>query len=135
MGMFDTIRSSYNLGEQFTNVELQTKDIEDYGISGTMSHYWIDKAGYLYLIDYANTADFIQITEEDPEYNSTYLWLNFKWVSNGTKGKVRPHLITKYISVYPSRWDGDYTVWPTLKLHLKCGKVVEYEDITGRKYD
>ena len=136
MGLFDTISSSYNLGEQFTNAELQTKDIEDYGIGGTMSHYWIAPDGFLYLIDYDKTADFVQIAEEDPEYNSTHIWLNFKWVPNGNHGKVRPHLITKYINVYPSRWDGNWTAWPTLKLHLKYGKVVEYEDITGRKkYD
>ena len=29
MWMFDYVRSSYNLGEQFTNVECQTKDIEE----------------------------------------------------------------------------------------------------------
>jgi len=39
MGMFDYLRSSYNLGEQFTNKELQTKDVEEYGIGGTMSHF------------------------------------------------------------------------------------------------
>ena len=37
MGMFDYFRSSYDLGEQFVDVECQTKDIED-GIGGTMSH-------------------------------------------------------------------------------------------------
>jgi len=29
MGMFDYFRSSYDIGEQFTNVVCQTKDIED----------------------------------------------------------------------------------------------------------
>ena len=38
MGMFDYFRSSYDLGEQFTNVVCQTKDIED-GIGGTMTDY------------------------------------------------------------------------------------------------
>lgn len=133
MGLFDTISSSYNLGEQFTNAELQTKDIEDYGIGGTMSHYWISPDGVLYLIDYHNTADFVQITEENPEYNSKHLWLNFQWIPNGTHGKVRPHMITKYVSVYPAQWNGDYSVCPTLKLHFKYGRLVEYEDITGTR--
>jgi len=31
MGMFDYFRSSYDLGEQFTNVVCQTKDIEEFG--------------------------------------------------------------------------------------------------------
>ena len=44
--MMDFFRSSYDLGEQFTDVELQTKDIEDYGIGGTMSQYWLDPHGY-----------------------------------------------------------------------------------------
>ena len=29
MGMFDYVRSSYDLGEHFTNTRCQTKDIED----------------------------------------------------------------------------------------------------------
>ena len=57
--MMDFFRSSYDLGEQFTDVELQTKDIEDYGIGGTMSQYWLDPHGYLYYIDYSHTADFV----------------------------------------------------------------------------
>ena len=64
MGLFDYVRSSYNLGEQFTNVELYTKEIED-DIGGTMSHYWLDTKGYLYFIDYSHTADFVEIQEGD----------------------------------------------------------------------
>ena len=41
--MFDYFRSSYNLGEQFTNVVCQTKDIED-GIGGTMTEITWSKA-------------------------------------------------------------------------------------------
>jgi len=47
MGMFDTIRSSYNLGEDFTNVTLQTKDLDC-----IMSEYWLDPAGNLYEIEH-----------------------------------------------------------------------------------
>ena len=131
MGMFDTIRSSYDLGEQFTDVELQTKDIED-GIGGTLSQYWISPDGILYYIDYSHTADFVQIQEGDEDYNETHQWRNFKWVPNGNHGKISPWMITKYIEVYPSRWEGKWEDWPRLKLHFRYGKLMDYEDITGR---
>jgi len=131
MGMFDTIRSSYDLGEQFTDVELQTKDIED-GIGGTLSQYWISPDGILYYIDYSHTADFVQIQEGDEDYNETHQWRNFKWVPNGNHGKISPCMITKYIEVYPSRWEGKWEDWPRLKLHFRYGKLMDYEDITGR---
>ena len=131
MGMYDCVKSSYNLGPQFTNVLCQTKDIEDYGIGGTLTDYWISPDGYLWYPDYRGTNDFLVINEDDPRYNDNHKWTNFEWVPTGKKGKYRVHPITKYITVYPAQWDGDWTVWPTLKLHLKYGKVVEYEDITG----
>ena len=132
MGMMDYVRSSYDLGEQFTDTELQTKDIEEYGIGGTMSHYWLDPQGYLYHIDYSHTADFVVIEEDDEDYNETHKWCNFKWMPNGNHGKVRVHPITKYIEVYPSDWKGQWEDWPRLRLHFRCGKLVDYEDVTGR---
>ena len=132
MGMMDYLRSSYDLGPQFTNVELQTKDIEDC-IGGTMSHYWLSPDGHLYTIDYSHTADFVQINEGDEDYNNKHKFMNFKWVPNGNKGKVSPVMLTKYIRVYLSRWDGEWTDWPTLKLHFKYGRMLEYEDITGHR--
>jgi hypothetical protein len=128
MGMMDYVRSSYNLGEQFTNVELQTKDIED-GIGGTLSQYWISPDGILYHIDYSNTSDFVIINEDDEDYQETHKWRNFKWVPNGNHGKIRPWMITKYIEVYPSDWKGDYDDWPRLKLHFLYGKLQDYERI------
>lgn len=127
MGLFDTIRSSYDLGPGFTDKELQTKDIDC-----TMDHFWISPDGVLYLIDYHGTSTLEEIDENDPEYNEKLSFLNFKWVSNGKHGKVKPYLITKYITVYPARWDGHYSVWPTLKLHFRYGKLIEYEDITPK---
>ena len=132
MAMFDYFRSSYDLGEQFTDVELQTKDIEDFGIGGTMSQYWLDKAGYLYYIDYSHTADFEVINEFDEDYNDLHKWCNFKWVPNGNHGKVSPVYLTKYIEVYPSIWDGEWKDWPRLRLHFKYGRLVDYDDITGQ---
>ncbi len=131
MGMYDTLRSSYDLGEEFTNVELQTKDIED-GIGGTMSHYWLSPDGHLYHIDYSHTADFVKIEEGDPEYNEKLAFLNFKWVPNGTHGKIRPWEITKYIEVYPTGWDGPWEDQPRLRLHFKYGRLQDHEDVTGR---
>jgi len=128
MGMFDYLRSSYNLGEQFTDVELQTKDIED-GIGGTMSQYWISPDGVLYHIDYTQTADFVELKEGDEDYQETHQWRNFKWVPNGNHGKIRPWMITKYIEVYPSDWKGNYDDWPRLKLHFRYGKLQDYERI------
>ena len=130
MGMFDYVRSSYDLGPQFTNVGCQTKDIED-GIGGTMSEYWIDPAGYLNLIDYGGTADFHIINEGDPDYNEKHGFMNFKWVSNGLHGKVRVHPITKYIEIYPSGWEGKWEDWPRLRLHFRYGKMQEFIDVTG----
>ena len=48
MGMFDTIRSSYDLGPGFWNKELQTKDL-----TCTLSVYWISPNGELFEIDYS----------------------------------------------------------------------------------
>jgi len=126
MGMMDFVRSSYDLGEHFTNTRCQTKDIED-GIGGTMSQYWISPDGYLYLIDYSHTADFVELKEGDEGYNDVMPLLNFQWIPNGTHGKVRVHPITKYIEIYPEKWDGEYKDWPTLKLHFLYGVLQGYE--------
>ena len=131
--MYDTLRSSYDLGPQFTNVELQTKDIEDFGIGGTMSFYWLSKSGEFYFIDYSHTADFVEIKEGDEDYNEKLAFLNFKWVSNGNRGCIKPWILTKYVRVYPSRWDGEWTDWPTLRLHFYYGRLMGYEDVTGQR--
>ena len=131
MGMFDYVRSSYDLGEQFTNTRLQTKDIED-GIGGTMSQYWISPDGVLYYIDYSHTADFVELKEGDEGYNEERKFLNFQWVPNGNHGKISPCMLTKYVEVYPEQWGGAWEDWPRLKLHFRYGKLMDYEDITGR---
>jgi hypothetical protein len=127
--MFDYLKSSYNLGEQFTNVELHTKDIEE-GYSGTLSHFWIDPAGYLWCGDYKGTATFETIEKDDPRYSDKHLFLNYEWIPTGVHGKYRVHPLTKYIEVYPSTWDGQWEEWPRCRIHFKYGRVVEYEDVT-----
>ena len=129
--MFDYFRSSYELGEHFTNTLLHTKDIEE-GIGGTMSQYWLSPSGQLHLIDYSHTADFVELKEGDEGYSEVGLF-NLQWIPNGTHGKVRPRYITKYISIYPEHWGGQWEEWPTLKLHFRCGKLIDYEDITGQR--
>jgi len=125
VGMYDNVRSSYNLGEHFTNTQCQTKDIED-GIGGTMSQYWISPDGYFYLIDYSHTSDFVELKEGDEGYSDRG-FLNFKWIPNGTHGKVTPYLLTKYIEIYPEKWDGDWQSWPRCKLHFRYGVLKDYE--------
>ena len=127
----DFLRSSYNLGEQFTDIELHTKDIED-GIGGTMSHYWLSPGGQLYYIDYWHTADFVELKEGDDGYNEEQKLFNFQWIPNGNHGKVSPWLITKYVEVYPSTWEGRWEDWPRCRIHFKYGRLVDYEDVTGR---
>jgi hypothetical protein len=131
MGMFDYLKSSYDLGEQFTNVELQSKDIED-GIGGTMTTYYLDPSGYLWYPDYRGTSTFEEIKKDDSRYSENLSFLNFEWIPTGQRGKYRVYPITKYISVYPSQWKGKWENWPTLRLHFKYGKLQDYEDITGK---
>jgi len=129
MGMFDYFRSSYDLGPEFTNVSCQTKDIEE-GIGGTMTQYWLDPAGYLYVIDYSHTQDLKIYNPGDPEYNTERSWLNFEWVKNGNRGAVKLHPITKYVEVYPDNWEGEWKDWPRCKIHFKYGRLMDYETFT-----
>ena len=129
--MFDYVRSSYDLGEQFTNVVCQTKDIEE-GIGGTMTDYWIDPNGLLWYPNYTGTNTFEIIPEDDPRYDPNKKFLNFEWVPTGARGKLQQHPITKYIEIHPANWKGDWASWPRLRLHFKRGILQDYEDVAGR---
>jgi hypothetical protein len=130
MGMFDYFRSSYDLGEQFTNVVCQTKDIEE-GIGGTMTDYWLDPSGKLWHPRYIGCHT-IEIYEEGhPRYDPNAKWANFEWIPTGARGKLQHHPITKYIEIYPAEWDGKWEDWPRLQLHFKRGELIDFEDITG----
>jgi hypothetical protein len=131
MGMFDYFRSSYDLGEKFTNVVCQTKDIED-AIGGTMTDYWLDPNGILWCPNYTGTNTFEIIGEDDPRYEPDKKFLNFEWIPTGNHGKYQPCYITKYVEVYPEGWEGAWEDWPRLRLHFRCGKLMDYEDVTGR---
>jgi hypothetical protein len=131
MGMFDYFRSSYDLGEQFTNTICQTKDIED-GIGGTMTNYWLDPNGLLWYPSYIGCHTFEVYEEGHPKYNPNMKWANHEWIPTGVHGRYQPHLLTKYIEIYPSEWKGAWEDWPRCRLHLKYGRLMDYEDVTGR---
>lgn len=131
MGMFDYLRSSYDLGETFTNVVCQTKDIEE-GIGGTMTDYWLDPAGRLWCPQYHGTHTFEEIPEDDERYSEKLRFLNFEWIPTGKHGVYKPHEITKYIEIHLANWKGDWESWPRLRLHFRYGILQEHTDITGR---
>ena len=130
MGMFDYFRSSYDLGEQFTNVVCQTKDIEE-GIGGTMTDYWLDPSGQLWHPSYIGCHDMEIYEEGHPRYDPNAKWANFEWIPTGARGKLQHHPITKYIEIYPAEWDGKWEDWPRLQLHFKRGELIDFENITG----
>jgi hypothetical protein len=129
--MFDYFRSSYDLGEHFTNKVCQTKDIED-GIGGTMTDYWLDPAGQLWYPRYHDTHTFEEIPEDDERYNSKLAFFNFEWIPTGKHGKFIPCEITKYITIYPEGWRGQWEDCPLLKIHFRHGKLQDYEEIFER---
>lgn len=129
--MFDYFKSSYNLGEQFTNVVCQTKDFEE-GIGGTMTDYWLDPSGQLWCPSYIGCHTLEEYGELHPEYDPVRKWTNFRWIPTGKHGKYRPHEITKYVEVYPAEWEGKWEDWPRCRLHFRCGILQDYTDVTGR---
>lgn len=119
MGMYDTFRSSYNLGPSFTDVECQTKDIDEYG--GTMSFYWLGPDGRLYMPDYDGTHDFEM--SKDP---GASLWNSFMWVPTGAHGKVRCAYLTKYIEIYPADPKKPWEETPRMHLHFREGLLCDF---------
>ena len=107
MGLFDTIKSSYDLGPGFRR-ELQTKDLYN-----CCAHYWISPIGQLYEIDYSGTQDW----EADPESKLPLL----KHIPNGNHGRVRAVNLFNTITVYPSLWDCKYSPFPRLQIHFDSG--------------
>jgi len=128
MGMFDYFRSSYDLGEQFTNVVCQTKDIEE-GLGGTMTDYWLDPSGRLWCPFYRDTHTFEEIPEDDDRYNERFGFLNFEWIPTGKHGVYKPYDITKYIEIHPEGWKGKWEDWPRLLLHFRYGILQDHRRV------
>ena len=131
MGMFDYFKSSYPLPEAFMGI-CQTKEIEDFGIGGSLSNFWLDPAGYLWVGNYVGTNTLEFIEEGDPRYDPKFKWANHEWVPTGEHGKWRVHPLTKYVEVYPSQWSGKWEDWPRLRLHFKNGKLQDFTETTGQ---
>lgn len=108
MGLYDELRSSYNLTDEFTDKLLQTKNLDS-----CLDLYWIDKQGRLFLIDFSNTSDPVKTNNDFPL---------FEWIPNGNRGKVKPVYITKYVEVYNNPYR-------RCKIHFKNGVVQDFEVI------
>ena len=120
MGMYDTVRSSYDLGPGFRK-DLQTKDLEC-----CMCEYWISPTGQLFWIDYSGTQDFVDVPEE--ERNSP--WHLFKSVPNGTHGRVMPITnLFKVVEIYPAVWDCHYSPFPRLKIYFDGGIIQKVKSL------
>ena len=120
MGMFDTVRSSYDLGPGWLNKDLQTKDLDC-----SMAEYWISPAGQLFMVDYSGTQDFMMTPEDD-----TPLWKGIKWISNGNHGKVKPVFAFKVVELYPAKWDAHYAKWPSCHVPFWDGMIKEVRHAT-----
>lgn len=124
--MFDYFYSSHDLGPEFTHVPCQSKEFDQHGIGGSMSNFWLSPDGHLYAMHYGDTHTFESIEKNDPDYKEKFKFLNYRWVPTGRHGKVQPYRLTAYVEVYLSEWKGEWETWPSLKLHFKDGKLVEY---------
>lgn len=118
MGMFDTIKSSYDLGPGFSK-ELQTKDLDC-----CMNHYWISPVGQLFLIDHAGTQDFVGL---DTSTSNTFPVFRYK--SNGNHGRVSPISLFKVIEVYPAKWDAYYSAFPSCQILFRDGIITEVRHV------
>ena len=118
--MYDTIRSSYDLGPGFRK-DLQTKDLEC-----CMCDYWISPAGQLFEIDYSGTQDFVEIPEEE----RVSPWNLFKSVPNGYHGRVTPITkLFKIVEVCPSVWDAYYAPFPRKLILFDNGIIQSVKDV------
>lgn len=114
MGMFDIVYSNYIFSDDIIATEYQTKDVENF-IGGTLSEYWIDPSGLLWSINYKDTYQ-IKVNNNSKIYKE----------KTGLRGKISPYKITKWITIYPSKWKEDYANWPHIKIKFVDGKLIEY---------
>ena len=116
MGMFDYVRCDYPVTPEINQHECQTKDMDEFG--GTMSHYYIDPSGHVWLIDYRGTTEWVR----DPTKPKPWPYVRLQ---PGKKGKVTPVYITDYVSIYPS--NSGSSIWgPIARLHIVNGRVQSF---------
>lgn len=128
MGMFDNVRASYKpLGPQFCEITCQTKTMDQHGLGGSLSYFWIDPKGQVWSTVYRGTHDFVVLEKDDPDYNEKSSFLNFKWVPTGKHGKVEPYKLTGYVTIYPETFDGPWEDWPEVRLHIVDGVVKDFK--------
>ena len=100
--MYDTIRSCY---EYPLPRKLRTEES-----MGIMADLWLDPAGQLWEIDYADTHSFVDATCAD-------------LIPNGSHGKVRGYHITKSIDA----WCGQSPKRTLFRLHFQDGVLQYYQ--------
>lgn len=107
MGMFDTLYSSYNFGEEFTHIELQTKSLNCF-----LDNYWISPKGELFSFQYEKCYRMIK-----SKTNS----FGFEWEKTGKNGIVRPYYYTgvveasnKFNKILINFWIGKVTTYNVL---------------------
>lgn len=132
IGLLDRFRSSYNLGDQFTNTELHTRDL-----SCSMDDYWLSPDGVLWKPDYTGVNKLVFYEEDHPYYDPEALWSNYDLIPTGNNGRVRRQYTSSQVRIYPPTWNGEWNDWPTLRLLFENGILKDWEDITGyrKKYN
>lgn len=119
MGMFDTIKCSYDIGI-LKDIDCQTKDI-DPCFGGTMSFYWIDPVGHMWYSDYQGTTA-LRIPNEPGK--------RMECAPTGFNGKVTRCYVTDYITIYDSMTHPDgYVDFEYCRIHLVDGILQDFEYI------
>ena len=124
MGLFDYFRSSYYLGPGLTEVSCQTKDL-----GSTMSEYWLDPSGRLWLIDIGAAFDYGEYPDFESKGEPFEEIFRYGPIPNGKHGKVTPERFTGMVLIYPSQGIEDWGDQPCCELKFTAG-VLQYYDIT-----
>ena len=122
MGMFDNLRSDYDIGI-LTKRSCQTKDMDPLG--GTMSFFWLDPAGKLWTSDYSGTMK-IRLSSDRP-----YLG-NITYIPTGVHGRFYPAYVTGQVVIYDvlTQPDGLQDL-VECKLSFQLGQLEYYEYINN----
>lgn len=95
-----------------------------------MDTFWLDPNGQLFRLNYWHTRQMVCIEEGDPRYSHDKFYLNYQMVPTGERGKVEVAPLTCYAEVYPERYDGPWETWPTLRIHLRHGKLQDFTEMS-----